>query len=118
MRSATGLTGSGSRDWTVQRISAVVLMLYTIIVGGWLLTHQATYTEWWAFMMHPVMKVFSLLAILSLGGHAWVGLWTVLTDYVTKQQMGGKASGLRLVMQALMILAVIAFTVWGFRIFW
>lgn len=34
MKSATGLTGSGSRDWFVQRISAVVLAVYTVVVFG------------------------------------------------------------------------------------
>jgi succinate dehydrogenase / fumarate reductase membrane anchor subunit len=30
MKSATGLTGSGSRDWYIQRVSAVVLAVYTV----------------------------------------------------------------------------------------
>ncbi len=37
MKSATGLTGSGSRDWFIQRISAVVLAVYTVVVFGWIL---------------------------------------------------------------------------------
>jgi succinate dehydrogenase hydrophobic anchor subunit len=32
MKSATGLTGSGSRDWYIQRVSAVVLAVYTVVV--------------------------------------------------------------------------------------
>jgi succinate dehydrogenase cytochrome b556 subunit len=31
MKSATGLTGSGSRDWYIQRVSAVVLAAYTVL---------------------------------------------------------------------------------------
>ena len=30
IKSATGLTGSGSRDWIIQRISAVVLAVYSV----------------------------------------------------------------------------------------
>ena len=32
MKSATGLTGSGSRDWFIQRVSAVVLAAYTVVL--------------------------------------------------------------------------------------
>ncbi|MFI8039371.1 succinate dehydrogenase, hydrophobic membrane anchor protein, partial [Acinetobacter baumannii] len=37
MKSATGLTGSGSRDWFIQRVSAVVLAAYTVVLFGWIL---------------------------------------------------------------------------------
>lgn len=119
MKSATGLTGSGSRDWAVQRISAIVLALYTVVVLGWMITHpQFGYEAWYGFMMTTPMKIFSLLAVASLAGHAWVGLWTVLTDYVTTRQMGPSANGIRLVLQAAMVIAVFVFTVWGIQIFW
>lgn len=119
MKSATGLTGSGSRDWIIQRISAVVLGLYTVVVLGWVLMHPGfDHAAWYGFMMTLPMKLFSLLAIVSLAGHAWVGVWTILTDYVTTRQMGESATALRLVLQAAMIVAIIVFTVWGFQIFW
>ncbi len=119
MKSATGLTGSGSRDWAVQRISAIVLALYTVVVLGWIATHSGFgYEQWYGFMMTLPMRLFSLLAVVSLAGHAWVGLWTVLTDYVTVRQMGAGANGLRLVLQSAMVIAVIVFTVWALQIFW
>ena len=34
IKSATGLTGSGSRDWILQRISAVVLAVYSVVMVG------------------------------------------------------------------------------------
>ena len=37
MKSATGLTGSGSRDWFIQRVSAVILAVYTVVILGWVL---------------------------------------------------------------------------------
>lgn len=52
MKSATGLTGSGSRDWFVQRISAVVLAVYTVVVFGWILLNGGfNYEQWYGFMM-------------------------------------------------------------------
>lgn len=119
MKSATGLTGSGSRDWFIQRVSAVILGLYTVVIFGWILFHpQFGYEAWYGFMMTLPMKIFSLLAIVSLAGHAWVGMWTVFTDYVTSLQMGPSANGLRLVLQSATIIAIFVFLVWGIQIFW
>lgn len=61
-------------------------------------------------MLSMPMRLFSVLAVISLAGHAWVGMWTVFTDYI-------KSSGLRLVLQAAMILAVIVYLFWGVMIF-
>ena len=94
MKSATGLTGSGSRDWFIQRVSAVVLAVYTVVILGWILLHGGfNYEQWSGFMMTLPMKILSLLAILSLAAHAWIGMWQVFTDYVTTRQMGPSASG-------------------------
>ena len=118
MKSATGLTGSGLRDWVVQRISAVVLLAYFIVIMAYLLCGtDAGYEGWTAFMLSTPMKVFSLVALLSLIGHAWVGMWTVFTDYITPQSLGSSAGAVRLLLQSAMIIALIAYVVWGFMIF-
>ncbi len=111
VKSATGLTGSGARDWVMQRISAVVLALYSVVMVGFFLFNRVGYIEWSAFMTSLPMKLFSLLAVVSLLVHAWVGMWTVLTDYV-------KSSGLRLVLQSLIIIAMLVYLFWGVMIFW
>ena len=50
IKSATGLTGSGSRDWIIQRISAVVLVVYSVVLLGFFLTHgDVTFVEWSSF---------------------------------------------------------------------
>lgn len=111
IKSATGLTGSGSRDWILQRISAVVLAVYSVVIVGFFLFCDVNFEAWKGFMLSLPMKLFSLVAILSLVFHAWVGMWTVLTDYV-------KSSGLRLVIQSLVIIAVLVYLFWGVMIFW
>lgn len=111
IKSATGLTGSGSRDWVLQRISAVVLAIYSLVIVGFFLFNDVTYETWHPFMMSLPMKLFSLVAILSLVFHAWVGMWTVFTDYV-------KSSGLRLVLQSAVIIAILFYLFWGVMIFW
>lgn len=111
IKSATGFTGSGSRDWIMQRLSAIVLAVYSVVVVGFFLFSDVNYEAWKGFMLSLPMKLFSLVAILSLVAHAWVGMWTVLTDYV-------KSSGLRLVIQSLVIIAVLVYLFWGVIIFW
>ena len=119
IKSATSLTGSGSRDWIVQRISAVVLAVYSVVLLGFFLTHgDVSFTQWSRFMTSLPMRLFSLVAVLALAGHAWVGMWTVFTDYITTGKLGASAAGLRLVLQTLMIIAVLVFLFWGIMIFW
>ena len=112
VKSATGLTGSGSRDWVVQRFGAVVLAVYSIVLVGYFLTHGGvSYPEWSAFMTSLPMRLLSLVAIIALAGHAWVGIWTILTDYV-------KSGSLRLILQAAMVAAILVYVFWGIMIFW
>ena len=112
VKSATGLTGSGTRDWIVQRFGAVVLALYSITLLVFFLTHgNVSFIEWSAFMTSLPMRLFSLVAIIALAGHAWVGLWTVLTDYV-------KSGSMRLILQAFMVAALLVYVFWGIMIFW
>ncbi len=119
IKSATGLTGLGTRDWVVQRISAIILAVYSVVLLGFFLTHgHVTFFEWHAFMTSLPMKLFSLVAVLALAGHAWVGMWTIFTDYITSGKMGENAPRLRMVLQTLMIIAVLVYLFWGIMIFW
>jgi len=57
------------------------------------------------------MRIFSLLALISLGLHAWVGLWTITTDYI-------KPAALRFIIQAVCGLIMFVYLVWGVEILW
>ena len=119
MKSATSFTRSGTSDWLVQRVSAVVLAVYTLVVFGFIVCHSGMdYATWHGFMTATPMRVFTTLALFSFVGHAWVGLWTVTTDYLTSRQMGAKADGLRLVLQLAMAVALAVVVVWGLQVIW
>lgn len=116
---ATSLTHSGVSDWLVQRLSAYVLGIYFVVVLGFLVcTPEVTYDKWQGFMTNLPMRVFTLLALIGLIVHAWVGMWTVFTDYVNTTQMGERATVLRLVLLGGMALANIVFLIWGIQILW
>lgn len=117
--SATSFSRSGLSDWLVQRVSAYILGAYFLFIIGYLLCPaHSGYQDWHAFMLCPCVRIFSLLAILALAAHAWVGMWTVFTDYVTEGHMGPQASVLRLVLQVGMVLVIFVYVVWGIQILW
>ena len=119
MKSATSFSRSGLSDWIIQRVSAVILAVYFVVIVGWLFNaSDVSYSTWHDFMTHSAMRIFSLLAIVSLAAHAWIGMWTVFTDYLTVRQMGPKASFIRLIAQIGMGLAVFVYVVWGIMILW
>jgi succinate dehydrogenase / fumarate reductase membrane anchor subunit len=108
----TNLGRSGVSDWLIQRVSAIILALYTLFMVLYLLlTPELTYAAWSGLFDQTWMRIFSLLAFISLAAHAWVGLWTVITDYL-------KPTGLRVGAQTLVILAIFAFLVWGIQVLW
>ena len=108
----TNFGRSGLSDWLIQRVSAIILMLYTIFMVGYLLlTPDIDYLTWRGLFDQTWMRIFSLLAFLSLAAHAWIGLWTVVTDYI-------KPTGMRFAIQIAIILAIFIFLVWGVQVLW
>ena len=113
----TSFARSGLADWLVQRVSAVILLAYLGLIG-YTLTSGVNYSEWSALFSQPWMKVFSLLALMSLAAHAWIGIWTVLTDYVTARLMGPKGNALRITLQLLVSLSLVVYVIWGVQVLW
>jgi len=110
--SVTSFGRNGLYDWLMQRVTAVVLAVYVVFMLGYLVMNpDLSYEQWSALFDSTCMRIFSLLAVLSLGAHAWVGLWTVSTDYI-------KGTGLRFIFQAVCGLVMFVYIVWGIQILW
>lgn len=108
----TNFGRSGLSDWLIQRVSAIILALYTVFMVGYLLFNPGLdYLAWSGLFAQTWMRIFSLLAFLSLAAHAWIGLWTVVTDYI-------KPTGIRFAVQIVIILAIFVFLVWGVQVLW
>jgi succinate dehydrogenase / fumarate reductase membrane anchor subunit len=102
----------GLRDWLAQRVSAVVLLAYTLLLlGAVLFTAELNYGTWAGLFANVWMKVATLLAIIALIWHAWVGVRDIYMDYV-------KPTGARLVLQVATVLALIAYACWAVIILW
>ena len=106
------LTANGLRDWLVQRFSAVILGAYCLLLLGFFYCHpHLDFMALQAFFALTSVRVFTLIALFSLFLHGWVGVWTVITDYV-------KSFAWRFTLEALVILTLLVYFVWGIEILW
>lgn len=102
----------GMRDWLAQRITGVILAVYAILLVIMVLTQkEMSYGVWAGFFAEPWMKVATLLAMLALIYHAWVGVRDIYMDYI-------KPTSVRLSLQVLTILALISYAAWALVILW
>ena len=119
VKTATSFGRNGVADWIIQRFTAVILGAYFIFLAAFFVTHpDLDFATWQNLFAQLWMRVFSLLALLSIVAHGWIGLWGVLTDYVTERMMGSKAVALRLVVLAAYAVVSFACLVWGIEILW
>jgi succinate dehydrogenase / fumarate reductase, membrane anchor subunit len=117
--SVTSFGRSGLYDWLLQRFTALILLTYVLCVGSFLLTHpQLDYAAWRGYMGNTAMKVFSVMALVSVVVHAWIGLWSVSTDYLTVRVLGPRATWLRVLFQGGYAIVLFAYLVWGVQILW
>lgn len=102
----------GLTSWLAQRVSAVVIALYALFLGGWLLWHpNPGYEGWRALFSGGIMRSFTLLALLALFSHAWVGVRDIVMDYV-------KQAVARLAIHVLVILVLLLYAIWAAQILW
>ncbi len=115
--SVTSFGRSGLSDWLVQRVSGVILLAYFVCIGATLMG-GVDYAQWKTMFELTSMRIFTLLAILSLAAHAWIGMWAVGTDYLTERLMGPKGNVLRLAYQIGCGLVIFIYVIWGIQILW
>ena len=102
----------GLRDWLAQRITAVIMAVYTVILlvvvmGGMPLSYEVwkdLFTQGW-------MRVATLLFAASLAWHMWVGIRDVIMDYV-------KPAGARLMLEVGVLVLIAGYLAWTVQILW
>ena len=104
---------SGVHDFILLRASAIILALYTFyLVGFFVTTPDVTFVVWQDFFGSIYTKIFTILAILALLIHAWIGVWQVLSDYIKPALLRG---GLQFFFSVLLLVYLAAglLTVWS-----
>ncbi|WP_444917965.1 succinate dehydrogenase, hydrophobic membrane anchor protein [Microbulbifer sp. JMSA003] len=119
VKTVTSFGRSGTFDWLYQRVTAVILLAYALFIVGFIFfSKDFGYQAWSELFAQRWMRVFSLVALLSTIIHAWIGLWSVVTDYITNRMMGGKATVLRLFVEVILAAVAVLYAVWGIEILW
>jgi len=105
-------SNAGLRDWAIQRLSAVYMAFYVVLMFAYLACHpHLTYDVWKHLFTVFWAQIGTLIFLVCLLWHAWIGIWTIFTDYV-------KSPSLRLFLQSIVLLALLVYFFWGVQIVW
>ncbi len=108
----TSLTGNGLKDWLIQRLTAVYFAAYSLFLFVYLMVHPGMhFFQWQALFSNLWFQIATTIALLTFTLHAWVGLWTVITDYV-------KPTAVRISIEFLLMLWLLGQFIWGLIIVW
>jgi succinate dehydrogenase / fumarate reductase membrane anchor subunit len=113
----TSFSRSGLSDWLIQRVSSLIMLAYFLFIGVQI-GNGIDYTSWRALHDTTAMKVFTLLATGAYVSHAWIGLWTVFTDYLTEYMLGSIGNVVRPVLQIAVVLALVVYAIWIIQVIW
>jgi succinate dehydrogenase / fumarate reductase membrane anchor subunit len=103
----------GIRDWLAQRVTGVLMALFTLVVLAQLLLTRGEigYDKWAGIFASQPMKMLTFATVLGLVYHVWVGMREILMDYV-------KPVGVRLVLQILVIVWLVGCAGWAIQVLW
>ncbi|NYT86546.1 succinate dehydrogenase, hydrophobic membrane anchor protein [Pollutimonas harenae] len=107
----------GTLDFLAQRVTAIIMAVYTLVLlVGILFTPELNYEGWrglftFTCLNLPLGQMLATLAFISLAWHAWIGVRDIWMDYV-------RAAGLRLFLQVLTLLWLVGALVYFAKILW
>lgn len=114
-----GLAANGVRDWYIQRFSSLLLAAYVLLLFAVIVAiPELNFIAWQNLFSMTWMQVATVIALLATCAHAWIGMWTIGTDYLSDHHAGSKARSLRYGYQLLCALVLIAYVIWGMKILW
>lgn len=75
---------SGMRAWIIQRLSAIYIAIFLVIIGITLLFNGIpdNYEGWHQLWSRPLLNLGMMAFIIAILLHAWVGTRDVIIDYI------------------------------------
>jgi succinate dehydrogenase / fumarate reductase, membrane anchor subunit len=102
----------GLRDWLAQRVTAIVITVYTILLLAMLLWYgRMDYGGWQGMFRSGAFRAITFVFALAVFYHAWVGMRNILMDYI-------KPTGVRLTLQVIVICVLLGYVGWTIQILW
>lgn len=102
----------GTRDWLLQRLSAVILVLFfVVLVVRFCLVMPRTYEHWQLFFRPTWFRIGTFGTFAAMCFHAWIGMRDIIMDYV-------KFVSIRLSLYFVIALLLMAYIVWMAVILW
>ena len=75
--------------WYTQRYTSLIILSYLIYILSFIFTNQdINFFSWSDFFLSFQVRFLSSIVFLIIVLHAFIGLWTVGTDYLTKRTLG------------------------------
>jgi succinate dehydrogenase / fumarate reductase membrane anchor subunit len=88
------------------------MAVYSVIAVVVLASNKnISYSVWRDLFSQGWMRVATLLFMVSLAWHAWVGVRDILMDYI-------QPAGLRLALEVLVLLVIAGDLAWAIQILW
>jgi succinate dehydrogenase / fumarate reductase membrane anchor subunit len=102
----------GWKDWLVQRVTAVVMIVYTLwMLGVALYNGGIDYPLWQALCANGAFRIVTLVFGLAILWHAWIGVRDIWMDYI-------KPTALRLALEVVTFVVLVAYAAWLAQILW
>ena len=103
----------GLRDWLAQRVTAVLMALFTLLLLAQVLLTAGPigYDKWAGIFASQWMKVLTFSVIVAMLYHVWVGVRDIWMDYV-------KPVSIRLSLQVFSIVWLVGCAGWAIQVLW
>ena len=102
----------GLRDWLSQRVTAVLMALFTVVLLAQVLFGGPLgYERWAGIFSQQWMKFLTFTVIVALLVHAWVGVRDIWMDYI-------KPVGVRLLLQVFTLVWLVGCAGWAIQVLW
>lgn len=97
---------SGLNAWIIQRLSAIYIVIFTVVVFIWgVQLDSLNYQTWYETLSLPLVSIFLLLFFIALFFHCWVGIRDIVIDYI-------HSTAIRLLVLSLLMFSLFSMTVW------
>jgi succinate dehydrogenase / fumarate reductase, membrane anchor subunit len=104
----------GLRDWLAQRVTAVLMALFTALVLAQVMFSSGPigYDKWAGIFSTQWMKFLTFAVIVALLYHVWIGMRDIWMDYVTSSVIT------RLCLQIATLVWLLGCAGWAIQVLW